>query len=196
MEGKKPSTQIKKQIRLHQSFLMEDETCRIEPASHISSVTYFRFSCQTDSEPLLIQFRSNQKRKIEVGKFQLRAIHHIGKKQYLEIETGLVVGETKTQARLNMDDTELDYPSKNKSLLLQKTKQPPTHTNPFKIRIYFILNPYPKIQKEERKFLPILKCFLILLVHWSLSKRTKVFIGIKPFPLSFVSHAFVIQLIV
>lgn len=109
---KKPSAQIKKQIRTHQNFLMEDETCHIEPASHISSVTYFRFSCQTGSEPLLIQFRSNQKRKIEVGKFQLRAIHQIGKKQYLEIETGLVLRETKTQSRLNVDDTELDYPSK------------------------------------------------------------------------------------
>lgn len=126
---KKPSTQIKKQIRLHQSFLMEDETCRIEPASHISSVTYFRFSCQSDSEPLLIQFRSNQKRKMEVGKFQLRAIHHIGKKQYLEIETGLVVGETKTQARLNTDDTELDYPSKKQIPVVTENK---TTTNSYK----------------------------------------------------------------
>lgn len=120
---KKPSSQIKKQIRSHQRFLMDDGTCQIVPASRISSVTYFRFSCQTDSEPRLIQFQSNQKRKIEVGKFQLRAIHHIGKKQYLEIETGLVAGETKTQARLNTDDTELDYPPKKEIPVVTENKQ-------------------------------------------------------------------------
>nr|WP_243401348.1 hypothetical protein [Leptospira harrisiae] len=120
---KKPSSQIKKQIRSHQRFLMDDGTCQIVPASRISSVTYFRFSCQTDSEPLLIQFQSNQKRKLEVGKFQLRAIHHIGKKQYLEIETGLVVGEAKTLARLNTDDTELDYPPKKEIPVVTENKQ-------------------------------------------------------------------------
>lgn len=109
---RKPSPVIRKQIQSKQKFLLDDGNCRLEPASRISSVTYFRFSCQKVEEPMLIQFQSNQKKKLDPGTFRLRAVQRIGTKQYLEIETGLVAGETKPLARLNTDDTDLDYPSK------------------------------------------------------------------------------------
>ncbi|TGL86959.1 hypothetical protein EHQ68_16310 [Leptospira congkakensis] len=123
---RKPSSEIKKQIRNHRSFPMDDGTCRLEPASRISSVTYFRFSCQNESEPMLIQFQSHQKRKLAPDTFRLRAVHRIGKKQYLEIETGLVVNETKASSvspKLNTDDTELDYPSKKQIPVVTEGKQ-------------------------------------------------------------------------
>ncbi|PJZ47141.1 LIC11113 family protein [Leptospira brenneri] len=121
---RKPSSVVKKQIRTHQSFPIDDGNCRLEPASRISSVTYFRFSCQNEPEPMLIRFQSNQKRKLVPGTFQLRAVHRIGKKQYLEIETGLSVGETKAEPRLNTDDTELDYPSKKQTPVTLEEKRP------------------------------------------------------------------------
>lgn len=120
---RKPSQSIKKQIRSRQSFPMDDGNCHLEPASRISSVTYFRFSCQNESDPMLIRFQSNQTKKIDPDTFRLRAVHRIGKKQYLEIETGLVVGETKLSPRLNTDDTDLDYPSKKQGPVVLEGKK-------------------------------------------------------------------------
>ncbi|MCW7491284.1 hypothetical protein ND861_01315 [Leptospira sp. 2 VSF19] len=120
---RKPSQEIRKQIQMKQSFFMDDGDCRLEPASRISSVTYFRFSCQKVEDPMLIQFQSNQKKKLDPGTFRLRAVHRIGNKQYLEIETGLIPGQTKFQARLNTDDTDLDYPSKKQIPAVIEGKQ-------------------------------------------------------------------------
>ncbi|WP_051122367.1 LIC11113 family protein [Leptospira wolbachii] len=119
-----PSKVIRKQIQSKQSFPMDDGNCHLEPASRISSVTYFRFSCQKDPEPMLIQFQSHQKRKLDSGKFRLRAVHRIGKKQYLEIETGLVMNESKVVSKTNTDDTDLDYPSKKQVPVVIEGKQP------------------------------------------------------------------------
>ncbi|WP_244310375.1 LIC11113 family protein [Leptospira noumeaensis] len=123
---RKPSTEIKKLIRNHRSFPMDDGSCRVEPASRISSVTYFRFSCQNESDPMLIRFQSNQKSHLKPDTFQLRAVHRIGKKQYLEIETGLVTSESKSSSvslKLNTDDTELDFPSKKQIPVVAEGKQ-------------------------------------------------------------------------
>ncbi|TGL39227.1 hypothetical protein EHQ49_11900 [Leptospira perdikensis] len=120
---RKPSRTIKKQIHSRQSFPMDDGNCHLEPASRISSVTYFRFSCQNEPEPMLIRFQSNQKGNLDPNTFRLRAVHRIGKKQYLEIETGLVAGEIKTPPKLNTDDTELDYPSKKQTPVVVEGKK-------------------------------------------------------------------------
>ncbi|XDD53978.1 hypothetical protein AB3N62_16110 [Leptospira sp. WS4.C2] len=117
---RKPSKMIRKQIQNNQSLPMDDGSCHLEPASRISSVTYFRFSCQKDSDPMLIQFQSHQKRKLDPGMFRLRAVHRIGKKQYLEIETGLGMTETKLVSKMSMDDTDLDYPTKKQSPTLSE----------------------------------------------------------------------------
>lgn len=109
---RKPSPLIRKQIQSNRSFPIDDGNCHLEPASRISSVTYFRFSCQRDSEPMLIQFQSHQKKKLDSEKFRLRAVHRIGKKQYLEIETGIGMAETKPVSKVSTDDTDLDYPIK------------------------------------------------------------------------------------
>ncbi|TGK50819.1 hypothetical protein EHQ16_07775 [Leptospira kanakyensis] len=151
---RKPSTEIKKQIRNHRSFPVDDGSCRLEPASSISSVTYFRFSCQNESDPMLIRFQSNQKRNLAPDTFQLRAVHRIGKKQYLEIETGLVASETKSSfvsSKSNTDDTELDYPSKKQNPVVVAGKQPISSYKPIQNPNLFYfksISENPKRRKE------------------------------------------------
>ena len=112
-EGKLPS-ELQQKIRKKSLYPLEDGNCRLELASKLSSVTYYRLSCQESEEPSFIEFLSQKKNKIGQGEFRLKAVQRIGKKQFLEIETGLHFSNThmRYEPKNNLDDTELDYPQK------------------------------------------------------------------------------------
>ncbi|TGL08275.1 hypothetical protein EHQ43_04310 [Leptospira bouyouniensis] len=110
----KISSHFQQKIRKKSIYPIEDGNCKLELASKISSVTYYRLSCQESEEPSLIEFLSQKSKQIAKDKFRLRAVHRIGKKQYLEIQTGLSEAKTteSKEFKKNLDDTELDYPIK------------------------------------------------------------------------------------
>ncbi|MCW7496542.1 hypothetical protein ND860_08415 [Leptospira levettii] len=110
----KISKNFQQKIRNRSVYPTIDENCQIQLASKISSVTYYRLSCQTTEEPIFIEFLSQNRNNIPKEEFRLKSVQRIGKKQYLEIQTGLKFAGSNANegAKTNFDDTELDYPQK------------------------------------------------------------------------------------
>ncbi|XDD46230.1 hypothetical protein AB3N60_16205 [Leptospira sp. WS39.C2] len=111
----KISREFQQKIRKQTTYPISDGNCRLVLASKISSVTYYRLSCQGNEDPSFIEFLSQKRNKLSQDEFRLKSVQRIGKKQYLEIQTGLRIVETNRSDISNnqFDDTDLDYPQKN-----------------------------------------------------------------------------------
>ncbi|GBF43687.1 hypothetical protein LPTSP2_29900 [Leptospira ellinghausenii] len=105
---------FQQKIRNRSVYHTNEENCQLELASKISSVTYYRLSCQGSEEPIFIEFLSQNRNNLPKDEFRLKSVQRIGKKQYLEIQTGLkyVGSNAYESAKTNFDDTDLDYPQK------------------------------------------------------------------------------------
>lgn len=125
------SKSFQRKIRKSALYSTSDSNCNLILASKISSVTYYRLSCQESEEPNFIEFSSRKKNLLRQGEFRLKAVHRIGKKQYLEIQTGQIVLDSDSIAnwKQNTDDTELDFPQKKEQPLGIKPQSNDTRTN-------------------------------------------------------------------
>ncbi|TGL23851.1 hypothetical protein EHQ46_01610 [Leptospira yanagawae] len=110
----KISRGFQKKIRNSSRYVMSDGTCELELASKISTVTYYRLSCQETNEPSFIEFLSQNRNHLNQNEFRLKSVQRIGKKQYIEIQTGKLFSDSKEKIEIkqNTDDTDLDYPQK------------------------------------------------------------------------------------
>lgn len=110
----KISRSLKQKIQKRVRYATSDEHCKLELASKISSVTYYRLSCQETGEPSLIEFLSQKRNTLKQNEFRLKSVQRIGNKQYLEIQTGQTIPNSQElrESKHNLDDTDLDYPQK------------------------------------------------------------------------------------
>ncbi|TGM02297.1 LIC11113 family protein [Leptospira jelokensis] len=128
----KISREFQRKIRNGSRYLVNDGNCELELASKISTVTYYRLSCQETNEPSFIEFLSQKKNQINQNEFRLKSVQRIGKKQFIEIQTGNLFSNAKetNEVKQNTDDTDLDYPQKKENQTGFQNRKPSIQTKP------------------------------------------------------------------
>ncbi|MDF3818503.1 hypothetical protein P3G55_01250 [Leptospira sp. 96542] len=110
-QSKSESSQFKKWIHSKKEFFIDDGKCQLLPDSKFQTVVYYRFTCGNSNQNLVLSFSAKRKNSIAKDKFRILGIHKIGKKKYLEIQTGSE-DNTNLSEQVSGSDTEFDLPGK------------------------------------------------------------------------------------
>lgn len=165
----KISRGFQKKIRNRSRYVMSDGTCELELASKISTVTYYRLSCQETNEPSFIEFLSQNRNHLNQNEFRLKSVQRIGKKQYIEIQTGKLFSDSKEKIEIkqNTDDTDLDYPQKKEIQSGNQNRKSAIQTKPIQNPNLFYFQSIAENPKRRKEVPSNLEVFLIHLVLWN-----------------------------